>query len=720
LAGTLTFAPDRDTRLDVGLIKIAASEEYTEEGFECTAHVAMPEPNKSRPTLEVGTPNRPIDAGHTALIRLVYQEGMDKQSCPAIVCCGGRMDFHGTPLSRTWVKLGANVNKGDTTVTLAEPVHGWRVGDRIIITVSRLMPGSTARVPRSGVGCASEKIITANEGPRLTLDAPVEEERLGSGEFRAEVANLSRNVVIESADPEGERGHTMYHRNSAGAISYAEFRHLGKEGILGRYSLHYHLAGDTMRGSFVIGASIWDSANRWLTIHGTNYLVVRDCVGYLSKGHGYYMEDGSEVYNVLDRNLAVQTYRARPLPNQSLPFDRNEAAGFWWANCLNTFTRNVACGNERYAYRFEMRKTSTFDPTLPIEQPDGSLRRLDVRTLPFVRFEDNECHDDRFYGVNIGEGVDRVGPDHRHPLVVRDLKIWHEHYSFRPDCPSMIVEKLRIHRSTYGFYHPNYDHHVYRDIHISNLGGFVFKRSNDAQGTPLGRTDSDFSAQYGPLTVDGLTLDNCGRFSDNKNVRAMIGLSDYNPTGAGVSHFRNLKIINVGGDKHRILVDRGPWPYPPTRKPDKGVPVYFHDYYGPGRHAKVVCTAAEDYGADGHQFREESPLTGYQSRVTEVTGIDFPEVLHPVADLPPITVITHIARTEAGKLWVRGTTTTNGIVKKIVVNDKEAHALNPGSAEWEVVLDNVGADEMKVSAHATDAAGNVEQRPHIRLVDKPQ
>jgi len=35
----------------------------------------------------------------------------------------------------------------------------------------------------------------------------------------------------------------MYHRRSAGSISYAEFRHLGKEGIKGKYSLHFHLLG---------------------------------------------------------------------------------------------------------------------------------------------------------------------------------------------------------------------------------------------------------------------------------------------------------------------------------------------------------------------------------------------------------------------------------------------------------------------------------------------
>jgi len=126
---------------------------------------------------------------------------------------------------------------------------------------------------------------------KITIDKPLAYDHLGTGDFRAEVANLSRNVTIESADPKGIRGHTMYHVGSAGSISYAEFRHLGKAGTLGRYSLHFHLCGDTMRGSSVVGASMWDSHNRWLTIHGTNYLVVRDCVGYKSLGHGFFLED---------------------------------------------------------------------------------------------------------------------------------------------------------------------------------------------------------------------------------------------------------------------------------------------------------------------------------------------------------------------------------------------------------------------------------------------
>src|SRR5439155_15193113 len=118
-------------------------------------------------------------------------------------------------------------------------------------------------------------IIAAIDGTAITLDKPLSTQHDGEGDERAEIANLSRNVVIESADPAGVRGHTMYHSGSAGSISYAEFRHLGKKGVLGKYAIHFHLVGDSMRGSGVVGASIWDSDNRWITIHGTNHLLVR-------------------------------------------------------------------------------------------------------------------------------------------------------------------------------------------------------------------------------------------------------------------------------------------------------------------------------------------------------------------------------------------------------------------------------------------------------------
>ena len=61
----------------------------------------------------------------------------------------------------------------------------------------------------------------------------------------------------------------------------------------------------------------------------------------------------------------------------------------------------------------------------------------------------------------------------------------------------------------------------------------------------------------------------------------------------------------------------------------QGVPYYIHDYYGPGRHAKIVSTKAADLVADGNKYRQEPPLTGDESVVAEVSGVDWPELLEP-------------------------------------------------------------------------------------------
>jgi hypothetical protein len=697
IAGELIFAPDKDTRLDVGLIKIQANEYVSEEGFDCDAHFTVADLQKPKPALKVGTPERPIDAKYTALIRLVYIEGMSKESCPAIICCGGRMDFHGAPMNRTWVKLGETAKSNDSSITLAEEVTGWKPGDRIIVTAtSRHEDNGKSKPPYT-----EERVIKAIEGTKITLEKPLAFEHLGSGDYRGEVANLSRNVIVESADPAGERGHTMYHRNSAGSISYAEFRHLGKAGVLGRYALHYHLVGDTMRGSYVIGASIWDSANRWLTIHGTNYLIARDNVGYQSAGHGYYLEDGTEVYNVLDRNLAVGAKRAKKLPKQALPFDQNDGAGFWWANSLNTFTRNVAVENGQYGFRFEATQTSEMKLTLSIEQADGSRKPVDIRTLPFVRFDENEVHSTTgLYGVNIGEGVNRVGPDIHHPFIIRNLLIWNTHYGFRPQSPSLLVENLRLIRTHYGVYHPNYDNHVYRNVLISQSNTEPFNRGHD-----------DDSVQYGRLTVDGLTFDNC-----RSGGMPLIQISDDNPTGTAITHMRNVKTTNWSdSSRQRALVNLGGGPRPQP-KTEKGVPVYLHDWFGPGRDALVVSTRSNEYKADAERFHADSPLTGDESRVAEVNNTPFPQLLDPVDDMPPTTVITHIQRQDK-RVIVRGCTADNGNVKRVVVNGKEAKAITPNFDQWEIVLEEEPTDPLKIKAFAEDAAGNVEKRPHVVTVN---
>jgi len=533
VAGTLNFDLERDTQLDVGLIKIQAGDDPVESGFDCENHVTAPDPGRPRAALEVGTPDHPIAREHSAVIRLTPVAGLDPEECPAIVCCGGRFDVHGSPLGRTWVKLAAPAAAGTTTLSPDEPVSDWRVGDRVIVTATwRLSPRVEALIASVLTRPETEeRIIKAikNDGRELVLSAPLTYRHSAFQNRRGEVANLSRNAIIESAAPDSVRGHTMYHRYSAGSISYAEFRHLGKRGKLGKYSIHFHRAGDTMRGSSVIGASIWDSANRWITIHGTNTLVVRDCVGYRSTGHGFFLEDGTEVENVLDRNLAVQACQGEPLPGQVFPQDRNDGAGFWWADCHNAFTRNVAVECDGYGYRFDAQEGSQAGLSLAVKGFDGKRPKVDIRTLPFICFDENEAHDQPRYGLNLGgaagngseESVGDVGPDERHPFVIRKFNVWDTRWAARLAVPSVLVDGMAQAECEYGFWRPRYLGHAYRGVRRFRVGfpeAFAVGERPDESVYPFPLKPVDDQppvtvmtrvspSRFGRLVVQGVTVD---------------------------------------------------------------------------------------------------------------------------------------------------------------------------------------------------------------------
>ncbi len=519
VSGTLRFIADQNTRLDVGLIKIQPGDDASENGFDCDDHPTLPYPNQPVPTLEVGSAERPIEAGKTALIRLVAIKGMNLESCPAIVCCGGRMDFQGASMSRTWVKLGNDTQPGDTVVHLAEAVTGWREGDRILITAATNRVRKQKETLRPGIGSlprfTEERFIRSINGTELTLDRPLAEGHSMPEGLRGEIANLSRNVIIESADTSQGRGHTMYHRHSSGSIGYAEFRHLGKEGVKGRYPIHFHLVGQTMRGSSVVGASVWDSGNRWITIHGTNELVVRDCVGYQSVGHGFFLEDGTETLNVLDRNLAVQAYAGKRLPEQALAFDDNSGAGFWWANSLNTLTRNVAVECDRYGFRYEAVTSPADDLRKQVLLTSGHRETVDIRTLPFVRFLDNEAHA-QLYGIDLGEGSHSVGPDPDHLFVLQNTRIWDCSWAFRTDVPNLFVDGLSIDRCRYGVSHASDGYRAYRNTTIRRcyLAGAVPAPAADEthqvrdDSSPITVVTFVASPRNGQRLVRGTSADN--------------------------------------------------------------------------------------------------------------------------------------------------------------------------------------------------------------------
>ena len=70
-----------------------------------------------------------------------------------------------------------------------------------------------------------------------------------------------------------------------------------------------------------------------------------------------------------------------------------------------------------------------------------------------------------------------------------------------------------------------------------------------------------------------------------------------------------MKVVDNKGAERLALVNLGGGPRP-TPKTPKGVPVYIHDYYGDGRHAKVVSTRAKDLIHDGSDYHALPLLEG--------------------------------------------------------------------------------------------------------------
>ena len=89
-------------------------------------------------------------------------------------------------------------------------------------------------------------------------------------------------------------------------VEGVEFNRMGQNLTLARYPIHWHLVGDA-KGQYIKNASIHDTYNRCVTVHGTNFLRVENNVTYNTVGHCFFLEDGIEHGNEFIKNLAIQT-----------------------------------------------------------------------------------------------------------------------------------------------------------------------------------------------------------------------------------------------------------------------------------------------------------------------------------------------------------------------------------------------------------------------------
>ncbi len=282
---------------------------------------------------------------------------------------GGTIRLFGDGRKAGFTRLGAQISAGDRAFTVPSTA-GWEVGDLVVVGPSGFDPHE-----------AEERTVTAVRGSLVEVSAPFLYPHFGRTETysngtrqwtldeRAEVANLTRNIKIESAGTDADLdaaklgAHMM---TMAGAFAYVdgvELVRMGQMGKLGRYPFHWHLAGP-VAGQFIKNSSIRSSYQRCLSIHGTHGALVEGNVCYNHFGHGYFLENGGETKNVIRKNLSMLSKQI-PLEKALLisdfctgkllptgvcnPInDQRFAAssGFWISNPDNVVTDNVASGAE--------------------------------------------------------------------------------------------------------------------------------------------------------------------------------------------------------------------------------------------------------------------------------------------------------------------------------------------------------------------------------------
>eukprot|EP00957_Ditylum_brightwellii_P027615 2087692-Ditylum_brightwellii.AAC.1 len=156
-------------------------------------------------------------------------------------------------------------------------------------------------------------------------------------------------------------------------VDGVEFFRVGQKALHGRYPFHWHRVGN-VSGQYIKNSSVHRSFHRCITIHNTNQAMVlgNTCVDHF--GHGFFLEEGNEVKNIIQYNLGVGSKKISP-SLALLQSDFNLSPGdrfpgpatYWVSNPDNDIRHNIAVGSEGSGFWMAFRTYLACD-----EQPGGS------------------------------------------------------------------------------------------------------------------------------------------------------------------------------------------------------------------------------------------------------------------------------------------------------------------------------------------------------------
>lgn len=206
----------------------------------------------------------------------------------------GRLLLNGS--SRTaWVRARGDLPRGASRIKLREAPVGWRAGDELVIAPTAGTDSAGHYDQFDTVRIRSISGRTVRVTPRLRFDHP--EATIGRGTVTsAEVMNVTRNVRIEGQP--GARAHVHIRGDVPQQMRNFSLRHVGprksigssSETLLGRYGLHFDMAGNATRGTLVAGAVVRDCGSHAYVPHASHGITFRSCISHDTMEDAYWWD----------------------------------------------------------------------------------------------------------------------------------------------------------------------------------------------------------------------------------------------------------------------------------------------------------------------------------------------------------------------------------------------------------------------------------------------
>ena len=427
-----------------------------------------------------------FEAGTLAAIGSDPADGANLGVKGIAVDSGATISIVGDNSRKAWTRLSSTADKGSSSISVSPAGTGWKTDDLVVIASTDFAPNQFW-IDREDYSYQTEATSisgTSGGNTQFSLNTNLKYMHYGEGYEKAEVASLTRNIVLTSTKASSDftsstirytsnedqfGAHIIIRVAPEARFAGVEIVNFGQKGVLGRYPIHFHQTGNEISSEsshYVKGCSIHNSFQRGVVIHDSDNILVENNVLYSVIGHGYFLEDGSEQKNTFLNNFGAV---CKEVLSDFLIPSEDKPAVFWVTNPNNRFVGNVAA-DSHFGFWY----------SLP-DYPNGlstakyaNTETIRPRKLPLLEFKGNVAHSMYESGAFIDRGQRADGSIETFQYLPRAPPYKNPHYSWAyPGVDAIFDSFIAYKCRNFGFWARG-DHIILQNSKLlGNLNGVL-------------------------------------------------------------------------------------------------------------------------------------------------------------------------------------------------------------------------------------------------------